>query len=83
MGNLFSRPSPPPPPPPPQIEENLDQQEEAVAREERETGRRIRARNRSRRGAGMRTNLMAPGVVVDGSRDVLQSNLGAGRNPRG
>ena len=84
MGNLFSRPNPPPPPPP-VVEENLEQQEAAVAAEEIETGRRVRARARARgKGAGRRANLMAPGVVAgDTSRDVLQTQLGAGRNPRG
>ena len=88
MGNLFSRPKPAPPPPaPPAVVENIVQQEAAVAAEEEETGRRVRARARARgRGTGRtrRANLMAPGVVAgDTSRDVLKSQLGAGRNPRG
>ena len=83
MGGFFSRPKAPPPEPP-EVEENLDRQEEAVAKEEQEVARRVRARSRARRRGGARTDLMAPGVVAgDTSRDVLKENLGAGRNPRG
>ena len=83
MSNLFSRPKAPPPPPP-QVEEELAEQEDVVQREEQEVGRRVRARQRSRARGGRRPNLMAPGVVAgETGRDVLQTNLGAGRNPRG
>ena len=74
------------PPPPPEVEEEIEQQEVAVAEEEQEVARRVRSRQRSRSRGGRRgrANLMAPGVVAgDTSRDVLQTDLGAGRNPRG
>lgn len=72
------------PPPPPEVEEEIEQQEVAVAEEEQEVARRVRSRQRSRSRGGRRPNLMAPGVVAgETGRDVLQTNLGAGRNPRG
>ncbi len=81
MGAIFSRPKPPPQPDT-SVEQALADQERRAAEEERRANRRIASRGRARRRGGMR-QLMAPGVVPSESRDVLNTTLGAGRNPRG
>ena len=82
MGSIFSRPKPAPPPDP-GIEQRLADQERRAADEERRANRRLASRSRARRTGGM-SQLMAPGVVGSGeNRDVLNTTLGAGRNPRG
>lgn len=81
MGAIFSRPKPPPQPDT-SVEQALADQERRAAEEERRANRRIASRSRARRTAG-RSQLMAPGVVPSESRDVLNTTLGAGRNPRG
>ena len=84
MGGLFSRPKViQPPSVPAAVTDDLSEQEATVAAEEQEARRRVRSRAKARR-RGRGADLMAPGVVAgDTSRDVLQTNLGAGRNPRG
>lgn len=81
MGAIFSRPKPPPQPDS-SVQQALADQESRAVEEERRTNRRIASRGRARRRGGMR-QLMAPGVVPSESRDVLNTTLGAGRNPRG
>ena len=82
MGAIFSRPKPPPPPDP-SVSEALANQERRAAEDERRANRRLASRSRARRTGGM-SQLMSPGVVGSGeNRDVLNTSLGAGRNPRG
>ena len=87
MGGIFSKPKAPPPPDP-EVEEKIKKREDAVARDEASSRRRLAARISARRTGGSRL-LMAPGVYGDASRDrdvasnALSNTLGAGRNPRG
>ena len=85
MGGLFSRSEPPAPAPAPAQEQRVSQQESRANAEEKDAQRKIQARASARRTGGAR-KLMAPGVYGEsegGERQVLNTTLGAGRNPRG
>ena len=83
MGGLFSKPKAPAPDP--VQEPRIVQQEGRADAEEKDAKRKIQARASARRTGGAR-KLMAPGVYGEsegGERQVLNTTLGAGRNPRG
>ena len=83
MGGLFSKPKAPAPDP--VQEQRISQQEGRADAEEKDSKRKIQARASARRTGGAR-KLMAPGVYGEsegGERQVLNTTLGAGRNPRG
>lgn len=83
MGGLFSRPKAPAKDP--AQEARISQQESRAGAQELDAGRKIQARAKARSGGGAR-KLMAPGIYGESenaAREVLNTTLGASRNPRG